>query len=103
MYIATTPTHIFTLPFDTSNCSKIQVTYTQGDMQLVKQYQDGILPDGMTLDEKDINIFLTQEETLQFRKGSAIVRVRVKTATDKVMASQKMGFQVYDVENKEVL
>lgn len=42
MYRATTPTHTFTLPMDTSNCLEILVTYKQGNVQLDKHYQGNI-------------------------------------------------------------
>ena len=102
MYRATTPTHIFTLPFDADSCSEIQVTYKQNEHVFVKHYQDGTLPAGMTLDGKDVNIFLTQEDTLAFTRGKAQVQIRVLKG-GKVMASQKMNVAIYDVINEEVL
>lgn len=103
MYRATTPTHTFTLPIETSSCTEIQLTYQQDDTVLVKHYQDGVLPEGMTLDGKDVNVFLTQEETKQFKKGKAYAQIRVLTNAQKVMASQKMALSVHDVFNEEVL
>ena len=105
MYRATTPTHTFTLPIETSTCNEIQLTYKQddGDIVLVKHYQDGVLPEGMTLDGKDVNVFLTQEETKLFKKGKAYAQIRVLTNAQKVMASQKMSMPVNDVFNEEVL
>lgn len=102
MYRATTPTHVFTLPFDTSECTEIQVAYKQNNHELVRHYQDGTLPEGMTLDGKDVNIFMSQEDTLAFSRGKAQVQIRV-LKSGKVMASQKMNVSVYDVINEEVL
>lgn len=102
MYRATTPTHVFTLPFETSTCTEIQVAYKQNNHELVRHYQDGTLPEGMTLDGKDVNIFLSQEDTLAFSRGKAQVQIRV-LKSGKVMASQKMNVSVYDVINEEVL
>ena len=103
MYRATTPTHVFTLPFDTSTCTQIQVTYSQNDKTvLVKHYKDNTLPDGMTLDEEDVNIFLSQEETLLFGEGRAQAQIRVMTG-GKVIASQKMNVPVHGVLNEEVI
>lgn len=103
MYRATTPTHTFTLPIATSTCSEIQVAYQQNDLTLVKHYQDGTLPSGMTLDGNSVIIILTQEETLAFSKGRASVQVRVLTNTGTVMASQKFSISIFDVINEEVL
>ena len=104
MYRATTPTHTFTLPFDTSVCKEIQLTYSQeGRNILVKHYQDEILPEGMTLDGADVNVFLTQDETKMFKKGRAQAQFRILTTANKVIASQKMQVPVHDVFNEEVL
>lgn len=103
MYRATTPTHQFTLPIDTSECNEIQVTYCQCSMTLVKHYQDGILPPGMTLGEKDVYIRLTQEETLQFQTNKPVkAQVRVLVGND-AMASQKFQITINNVLNEEVL
>lgn len=58
MYRVTTPTHTFTLPIETSECSAIQVTYKQSCKTLVKLYSDGVLSDGMTINGKDVIINL---------------------------------------------
>lgn len=50
MYRATTPTHTFTLPIETSTCSEILVSYKQGSVTINKHYQDSTLPEGMSLD-----------------------------------------------------
>ena len=39
LYRLTTPTHTFTLPIDTNECSVIQVIYKQGDNVLIKEYK----------------------------------------------------------------
>lgn len=106
MYRATTPIHTFTLPIQTSNCKEIQVTYKQGPTILVKHYQDGTLPEGMTLDGRKVIIKLIQEETLKFcQKDSAPaeVQVRVLTTDDSVYASQRFKVAVTNVLNEEIL
>ena len=104
MYRATTPTHKFTLPIDTADCKEIQITYEQNGLQLVKHYQDGTLPDGMTIDGYDVIIKLTQAETLAFTpKNKVSVQVRVLTTTDDVYASRIFGISVNKVLNDEVL
>ena len=104
MYRATTPIHTFTLPIQTSNCKEIQVTYKQGPTMLVKHYQDGTLPEGMTLDGKQVIIKLTQEETLKFcSKDAARVQVRVLTTDDSAYASQPFKVSITNVLNEEIL
>ena len=103
MYRVTTPTHTFTLPINTNVCKEIQVTYEQGSTELVKHYQDGVLPDGMTIDGETVVINLTQEETKRFKKGAVKVQVRVLTNADKAFASQIFSVKANDVLNDEVL
>ena len=104
MYRATTPTHQFILPFDTSECKEIQVTYKQGGKSIIKHYQDGTIPPGMTLDGENVFIRLTQEETLTFKPGKSVkAQIRVLTETNDAMASQKFDIKLNDVLNEEIL
>ena len=103
MFRATTPTHTFTLEVSTSTCDEILVTYKLGDVVLNKHYEDGTLPDGMTLDNKKVIIKLTQEETLMFPAGkSAEVQLRARIGTD-VLATDKFNVTVNSVLNEEIL
>lgn len=102
-YKVTTPTHTFVLPIETSECSVIQVTYTQGKKQLLKQYEDGVLPSGMTLDGKNVIINLTQEETKGFQIGSIEAQVRVLTTGGKAYASKAFKVGVSKVNNEDIL
>ena len=104
MYRVTTPTHTFTLPIETSSCKEILVTYVQGNNRLEKHYQDGTLPDGMTLLNKDVIIRLTQEETKALTPTSTVeAQLRVLTNDDDAYASQIFKVWVNDVLNDEVL
>ena len=104
MYRVTTPSFTFTLPIDTSACKEIQVTYKQDKIDLIKHYQNGVLPSGMTLQNKDVIIKLTQEETKTFRPGYGIyVQLRVLTTDNEAYASQKFTILVDDVLNEEIL
>lgn len=102
MYRVTTPTHVFTFPDDTSEYAEIQITYTQGDIQLVKHYQDGTLPPGMTLENNKALVTLSQAETKAFNKGIAKVQVRVMKGFD-VFASKMFDVEVNEVNNEEIL
>lgn len=103
MYRVTTPTHTFTLPIDTSECAVIQITYKQGEKTLVKEYNDGTLPAGMTLDEKNVILNLTQMETRGFKVGTVDVQVRALTNGGKAYASQHFNVSVNRVNNEEIL
>ena len=103
MYRVTTPTNTFTLPFSTSECSVIQISYKQGQNELLKQYEDGVCPPGMTLDDDTVLITLTQQETKAFGKGTVTAQVRVLTTGGKAYASQKFTIGVNDVLNEEIL
>ena len=104
MYRITTPTHTFTLPEPTSNYSVIQVTYRQRNFSLVKEYKNNVLPDGMTLDGKNVIIKLTQEETKDFKSTEkASVQVRVLTPAGDAYASQEFLIDVDNVLNGEIL
>lgn len=104
MYRVTTPTHVFSLPIDTSECAEIQVTYKQGSVILLKHYQDGTLPSGMTLDGNNVRVRLTQEETKQFdSKQAAVAQVRVLTTANDALASSKFSITIKDVLNEDIL
>lgn len=58
----TTPTHIFTVPFDTGTISMMAVIYKQGgNVLLVKDLED------CTLGDKTVSCTLTEEETSLFK------------------------------------
>ena len=105
MYRATTPAHVFELPETVADHYKeVQITYKQNDSELIKHYQDGITPPGMTIDGKTVTVRLTQEETLKFKAhSSASVQVRVLDTLDNVMASEKMKLNIKSVLNEEKL
>ena len=71
----TTPTHKFTLPFDTGLLAAVRIVYAQLDnVVLVKTGED------LTLSGDTITTSLTQTETLQFTcKAPVEIQVRVLT------------------------
>ena len=103
MYQVTTPVHTFTLPEQANSYKEIQITYKQKNATLVKHYQDGTLPPGMSFDGKDVNIRLTQTETKAFAPGNVSAQVRVLTPSDDAYASQTFKISIYGVLNDEVL
>ena len=104
MYRVTTPTHTFTLPIETSTCKEIQVTYRQRNRELVKHYQDGVLPSGMTLDGKNVIIRLTKEETKLFDADDFVyAQLRVLTNAGDSFASREFPLFVEEVQSEEIL
>ena len=99
----TTPTHTFILPIQTSTCKEILLTYTQGSKKLSKHYQDGNLPDGMTLYRNEVIQQLSQEETKEFSEGFVKAQIRVLTIEDKSFASQIFNIYVNKTLNDVVL
>lgn len=79
----TTPTHIYTLPFDTSICEQIRVIYAyHDDQKLIKDTPD------LLLDGASVKLTLTQEETLQFDNHELVeIQIRVKMIDGTVLAS----------------
>lgn len=100
MYRATTPTHIFTLPFDTSLLKEIRVTYATEGKDIILQKTEA----DCTLDGSDIKIELTQEETLLFEaQNRVLIQLRVLTTDGKVMASEIWRRFALECLDEEVL
>ena len=102
MFRATTPTHIFTLPFDTDQIKEVRITYQQnGETVLEKTETD------CTMVGEDIKVTLTQQETLLFDAGSrdnrVSIQLRVLTKTGQVMASKIVKVFAKACLNEEVL
>lgn len=104
MYRVTTPTHTFTLPIQTATCDEIEVTYKQGSLVKIFHYEDNTLPEGMTLDGKDVIIKLSQTDTKAFASAFPLrVQVRVLTNDGDVFASQIFTLSVDEVLSEAVL
>ena len=104
MYRATTAIHTFTLPEQAASYAEIHITYKQGNAQIIKHAENGVLPSGMTFDDKDVIIRLTQDETKTFAPNKAVdVQVRVLTTGGDAYASRIFKVKVNDVLCDEVL
>lgn len=79
----TTPTHTFTLPFDTSVVDKVRVIYAQGDIvKIVKKELD------CELSRNTISVKLTQAETLRLNhRLKTDIQLRVVTHSGEALAS----------------
>lgn len=98
MYQATTPTHTFHLPFETTGISKLVLTYRQSGRAAVTKTVDDVVMLGKT-----ISVTLTQEETNKFtdaRPVMAQLRLRIG---EKVMASNIIKIDMEEALNREVI
>lgn len=94
----TTPTHIFSLPFDANLCEEIRIIYAQGGtIKLIKEKDD------LELYANQLKIKLTQEETFLFNEKDIVeLQVRVKTA-ENVFASDIFKIRAKRLLEEEVL
>lgn len=71
MVQATTPTFILTLPdtVDLSEVENLYFTIEQNKTLLTKETED------LTVEGQTVQVFLSQQETLQFRTGTASIQL----------------------------
>lgn len=99
MIRGTTPTHYFTLPFDTGQVEKLIITYAQNGVVVLELTEENVAMDG-----QEIRYQLSQEDTLRFKSNVlAEVQVRVKTTDRNVLASNVMAISVSKILNEDVL
>lgn len=99
MMRGTTPTHIFTLPFEAKLFSNIRIIYAQGDEQiLVKEAKD------CHIDGNTVTVRLTQEETFLFDcKKYVEIQVRVLTPGKDALNSDPIKVSVDRCLDNEVM
>lgn len=69
----TTPTHIFTVEFDTSEITLLNVAYSQdGEVVVEKSLDD------CTIEPNKIIVNLTEEDTLKFTNLDSIVEIQLR-------------------------
>ena len=95
----TTPTHTFTLPFDTSLLSVVRVTYAQmGRVVLTKTGEE------LTLEGNTVTVRLSQEETFRFNSSHPVeLQVRALTADGDAINSDIVTVPVGRCLDKEVI
>lgn len=90
MIPGSTPTHIFTIPFDTELLKGIRIIYSQNDEILVIKTTEDCTTNGNVITTK-----LTQEDTLKFKRGvGAEVQIRLLTADGTCITSVVKRFGV---------
>lgn len=94
----TTPTHIFTLPFDVSIVADVSVIYQQDKVTIVKKNKSDCSLEGNT-----ISLTLTREETLAFDEFKFVkIQMTIWTPTGDVMVSDIVMKAVAECLDDEV-
>ena len=93
----TTPTHTFTLPFDTINVKDVMITYRQDNgIVFVKNLKDCILHNNQILvDLSQANTFALSHEYL------LTIELKVLTKNNKVVSDIFENFRIQESVNKE--
>lgn len=96
--IGTTPTHYFTLPFDTSLVAVAQVTYKQwGKIVLQKRTVD------FKMEGNKLSVSLSQEDTFLFEASEVKYQLRVKTTSGKTLKTKVFTMSLEECLDCEVL
>ncbi len=99
MIQGTTPTHTFTLPFNTDQIRKVKVIYAQDDVVLFTKEGEAC-----ALEDNVIRVRLTQEETFLFDCQKYVqIQVRILTHADEALVSDPKLVQVEDCLDHEVM
>lgn len=98
MIRATTPTHTFTLPIETSLIKELLITYKQDDEIVVERKKDSCICAG-----SKVELTLTQEETRRFSAEKVLIQLRVLTNDGQALVSDVIRRYVTDVLNDVVL
>lgn len=95
----TTPTHTFTLPFDTNIVSKVRVIYAQGEIVKVVKRENEVQMEGNT-----ITVTLTQADTLRLNhRLRTEIQIRVLTHSEDAFASDIIEVRTDRCLTEEVL
>lgn len=105
MLIGTTPTYSWVLPVDSSNISKLKITFTQDDESVLVKRKDEC-----DLTDKKLSVTLKQEETFLFKerlkgkkKGVGVVQVRALAKDGQVIGTVPREFGIVNCNDDEVL
>ena len=94
-----TPTHIFTIPFDTLLIDDLRVSYAQNNTEIVVKNKSDCELEGQA-----ITVNLSQEDTLKFSHSKNVeLQIKVLTTGGEVHISDIIVISVGKVLNSEVL
>lgn len=89
----TTPTHTFTLPFETSGITALAVIYKQGDRVVLVKHKDDV-----TLQDKNVAVNLSEKDTALF-EPTPKVKIQLRVG----MGSAKINSDIIEVSVSDVL
>lgn len=95
---ASTPTHEFTLPFDSSMVEELLLTYKQGNKVVLEKTGADMTANGNVW-----TIVLTQSDANQFSVGFATGQIRVLSPGGQALVSDPFSFYVGETYNDEVM
>lgn len=99
MIRGTTPTHSFTLPFDSSLLHSTKILYGQQDEVLIEKRDSDLTKNGKT-----IKLTLTQEETFLFKDNIPVqIQVRALTTGQEAVSTPILLVSVEKCLDDEVL
>lgn len=95
----TTPTHTFTIPFDTAMVDKIEIVYAQGDMEVLRKGTEDCTLEGQTITTQ-----LTQNDTFLFNTANNVqIQLRIMDKDGNVFGSDIMVVSCKKCLSNEVL
>lgn len=98
MIRGTTPTHTFTLPFDTGELDSVYITYAQAGKTKIEKSIEDCMRDGNRL-----SVQLTQEETLSLTSGYMTDIQIAARVGGTVMRSQIIQVQTHKILKEEAI
>ena len=87
IYRGSTPTHTFVFPFELKNITNMYITYRQNGKNIVqKSFETDFESFAADLENKEVSIALSQEDTLAFSCGEKytdnIVEIQIRVLLD---------------------
>jgi hypothetical protein len=99
MIRGTTPTHIFTIPFETDLIKDVRVIYAQNSVVVVQKNISSC-----KLGDHELSVSLSQEETLKFDCTRPVeIQLKINMVDTSVVASNIMLVDVGKVLSDEVM
>lgn len=100
MIRGTTPTLKIKLNgIETSRLSSVYITIKQGDNEVTKTYDDGVVAES----ESVLSVPLTQEDTLTFGRGYVYIQLRAMTDNEVAIASKARLVLMEDILKEGVI
>lgn len=93
----TTPTHTYTIAYSQEMIQKCSITYRQKGKNIITKRKEEC-----QMKDNTITVQLSQEETLLFSAGEALVQIKVLLNDGRVESSEEERLRVLDTFDEEV-